>query len=530
MLRLGCNMIVRWLMPVMLASVMLWPGAARADKGHGLDKNVMADLEQLDKLLKNRDDDLAIRLKRIEALKAKAAGRPSAAGFREISDAYEDINSDSAIVYLERAMDICTDSLELNLCRMRLAAVLPLGCFFEDAENIYADIDTTLLSQEQMVDYYRCGRDMYYNFADFFQDSARKPELLREKVAHYQSLYLNALRDGPDDNDFRIALGEHLLYQCRYDDAATVLRDVLQTESGDTHIRSRSAALLSRVAKHKGDTPAYIHYLTLAIGADIHRGSVDLPSLHNLAMALHGVGDEDRAYRYMHIAAEDANRSGVKARQLQASTAAPLIQDEHVATLERSRLVLTITLIALAVTVAIIGVILLRARRETRKLRAASRSLDLAARKKEVHISQALSLCLLYMDRMRHISLSACSKLAAGKTDEVTRMLQADKLMDEHTEAFFNVFDDAFLSIYPTFVRDVNALLQPDKKIELREGERLNTDLRILAFMRMGLDDTGRIAQIQGYAVNTIYAYRNKLRNRAINRDTFEEDIMKIGL
>ena len=85
-------MIVRWLMPVMLASVMLWPGAARADKGHGLDKNVMADLEQLDKLLKNRDDDLAIRLKRIEALKAKAAGRPSAAGFREISDAYEDLS------------------------------------------------------------------------------------------------------------------------------------------------------------------------------------------------------------------------------------------------------------------------------------------------------------------------------------------------------------------------------------------------------------------------------------------------------
>ena len=140
-----------------------------------------------------------------------------------------------------------------------------------------------------------------------------------------------------------------------------------------------------------------------------------------------------------------------------------------------------------------------------------------------------LSLCLQYMDRMRQFSLSACSKLAAGKTDEVTRMLQGDSLMNEQTEAFFSVFDDAFLNIYPTFVRDVNALLQPDKRIELREGERLNTDLRILAFMRMGLEDSGCIAQIQGYSVNTIYAYRNKLRNRAINRDSFEEDIIKIG-
>ena len=90
-------------------------------------------------------------------------------------------------------------------------------------------------------------------------------------------------------------------------------------------------------------------------------------------------------------------------------------------------------------------------------------------------------------------------------------------------------FDKAFLHIYPDFVEQVNALLKPDERIELRDGELLNTDLRILAFMRLGVDESTRIAQVLNYSVNTIYSYRNRLKNRAVNRENFENDIMKIG-
>jgi len=72
-------------------------------------------------------------------------------------------------------------------------------------------------------------------------------------------------------------------------------------------------------------------------------------------------------------------------------------------------------------------------------------------------------------------------------------------------------------------------LLKPDERIELRDGELLNTDLRILAFMRLGVDESTRIAQVLNYSVNTIYSYRNRLKNRAVNRENFENDIMKIG-
>lgn len=107
-------------------------------------------------------------------------------------------------------------------------------------------------------------------------------------------------------------------------------------------------------------------------------------------------------------------------------------------------------------------------------------------------------------------------------------MTRSGKFVEEQSREFYDVFDNAFLHIYPDFVERVNALLRSDAQIELQAGELLNTDLRILAFMRLGIEESARIAQILNYSLNTIYAYRNRLKARAINRDTFEADIMTI--
>lgn len=94
---------------------------------------------------------------------------------------------------------------------------------------------------------------------------------------------------------------------------------------------------------------------------------------------------------------------------------------------------------------------------------------------------------------------------------------------------FYDNFDDVFVKIYPTFVDEVNALLQPDRRISLPEGAVLNTELRIMAFMRLGVDDSARIARFLGLSLNTIYTYRNKLKGKALNRETFDRDVMRIG-
>ena len=132
------------------------------------------------------------------------------------------------------------------------------------------------------------------------------------------------------------------------------------------------------------------------------------------------------------------------------------------------------------------------------------------------------------MDKLNQFCKISARKIGAGQTDELYRMVKSGKFVEDQSNEFYQVFDSAFLHIYPDFVRKVNALLLPDSQIELKEGEKMNTDLRILAFMRLGIEESARIAQVLNYSLNTIYAYRNRLKARAINRDTFEAVVMKI--
>lgn len=152
-----------------------------------------------------------------------------------------------------------------------------------------------------------------------------------------------------------------------------------------------------------------------------------------------------------------------------------------------------------------------------------------ANRTKEVYISQFLNLCSIYMDKLNQFCKIANRKISTGKVDDLYRMTKSGKFVDEQSREFYEVFDNAFLHLYPDFVSEVNKLLRDDSKIVLKDGELLNTELRILAFTRLGIEDSTRIAQVLNYSLNTIYAYRNRLKARATDRTNFEANVMKIA-
>ena len=168
-------------------------------------------------------------------------------------------------------------------------------------------------------------------------------------------------------------------------------------------------------------------------------------------------------------------------------------------------------------------------RRQLARVTRMKQELQDANQTKDVYVSQFLSLCSIYMDKLKQFGKIVNRKISAGQVDDLYKLTKSGKFVEEQSADFYKIFDDAFLHIYPDFVEKVNALLRPEEQIVLAEDEQLNSDLRILAFMRLGIDDTNRVAQILNFSVNTIYAYRNRLRNRAINRATFEADIMAIG-
>ncbi len=183
----------------------------------------------------------------------------------------------------------------------------------------------------------------------------------------------------------------------------------------------------------------------------------------------------------------------------------------------------------MAVLVIVLIGSLVALRVEMKRMSRLQERLRSANKAKEVYISQFLTLCSVYMDKLKQFSKLVTRKIGAGQVDDLYRMAKNGKFVEEESREFYEVFDNAFLHIYPTFIDEVNALLRPDEQIIPKEGERLNTDLRILAFMRLGIEDSSSIAQVLNYSLNTIYAYRNRLKARAIDRENFERNIMGIG-
>ena len=109
-------------------------------------------------------------------------------------------------------------------------------------------------------------------------------------------------------------------------------------------------------------------------------------------------------------------------------------------------------------------------------------------------------------------------------------MTKKSNIIKKETETFYEIFDKTFLTLYPNFIDELNALLLDEEEIKLDDPSILNTELRILALLRLGIKDSSRIAQFLRYSVNTIYNYRAKVKSKAKgNREEFEDKVMQIG-
>ena len=121
--------------------------------------------------------------------------------------------------------------------------------------------------------------------------------------------------------------------------------------------------------------------------------------------------------------------------------------------------------------------------------------------------------------------LSMCS----GYLDKLKKTITRDQYEAE-LKSFYKTFDTSFLTLYPNFVEDFNSLLKEDQRIVLKDGEMLNTELRIFALIKLGITQSSHIASLLRYSVNTIYNYRAQIKNAVKeDRGNFEDRVKKIG-
>ena len=148
--------------------------------------------------------------------------------------------------------------------------------------------------------------------------------------------------------------------------------------------------------------------------------------------------------------------------------------------------------------------------------------------KRELMANAFIMLCYQYIERLDSQRKLVIRKIKANQQNELLSILSSSKRGTEESQSFFSQFDKIFLSLYPSFVNELNSLLISEAQIELKEDNELTPSLRVAALVRLGVTESPKIAGILSYSLQTIYNYRSTLKNSAIDKEHFEENLQKL--
>ena len=161
-------------------------------------------------------------------------------------------------------------------------------------------------------------------------------------------------------------------------------------------------------------------------------------------------------------------------------------------------------------------------------LRNSNDELENTNTKRELMANAFIMLCYQYIERLDSQRKLVIRKIRANQQNELLSILSSSKRGTEESQNFFSQFDKIFLSLYPSFVNELNSLLIPEAQIELKEDNELTPSLRVAALVRLGVTESPKIAGILSYSLQTIYNYRSTLKNSAIDKEHFEENLQKL--
>ena len=473
-------------------------------------------------------------------------------------DEYRSFNTDSALHMAEEREQIAIrlgNREYIDNARMNKADVLGMTGMYKEVMDLMRNIHIDRLPVDIHPYYYHIYRTVYGLMADYAVTAYEK-KLYTELTDKYRDSLLLVNKD----NLLIHTLIQSDQYNVRneYDKAIRLLTDYLALQKDYEHDVAICAYTLSESYRLKGDKEKEKEYLIVSAMADMKTAVREYISLRKLAVLLYQEGDIERAYSYVKICMEDAAACNARLRTLEILEIFPIINDAYQQKTEKQQeqmkwALVSISLLSLFLLLAIFYVYkqmkkVAAARREVidankrlkelndelhlsnAQLKEANHSIAENSYLKEEYIGRYMDQCSVYLEKMDNYRRSLGKIAATGNVEELYKNIKSSKFIEGELKEFYTNFDNTFLQLFPTFVEDFNALLADDEQISLKAGERMNTELRIFALIRLGITDSVKIAQFLRYSVTTIYNYRTKVRNKAAgDRDLLEQEVMTIG-
>ena len=483
---------------------------------------------QIDKAIAESPRYVALREAKITAARnafEQSSGQQKYEEGYRLYELYRPFVSDSAIYFLRQCIELAEqqgDHASSVRCRSQLAIRCSNIGLYDEALNILDSIRLgSGLDKLVLGTYYEAYNNIYGELSYYTRlDDMRK--IYQEKEQYYKQLMFDNLPATSESCFLRreqAAQGEGNLKE-----AMSINDEWMKTVEPGSHPYALVALYRYIEYKLQRDTVQMLYWLTESVLADIRNAAMDQGSMWELANELMLSGDVDRASRYISYTSDCANRYGSRQRNWQIAPLLTHIANEYKSQSERTTSQLWGALAVISIlALLLLGVLFFVHSRNT-QLHVARN--DESNRVKEEYIGRFMSLCAQYIDKLDNYRKMVNKKMKNKELDELFQISKSTELKEKELEELYENFDTVFLHLFPNFVDDFNALLQPEMQIHPKEENRLTTDIRIFALIRLGFEDSSKIAEFLHYSVNTIYNYRARIKNGALgNREQFENKV-----
>jgi tetratricopeptide (TPR) repeat protein len=482
--------------------------------------------------------------------------------YKQLFNAYKSFVHDSAYVYckqLNSSAGLLKDANKINEARVQMGFVLVSAGLFREGLDTLNTVDLKHLDPSQRYEYLFLKARTYFDMADFYkikyfynryykQGQLTCDTIIKQAPAgSYASLSAIGLKSIRNEN-FKEALQA---YQ-------KILKISQSFQDSAINLSCLSYTLFRSREKDMG-----LSALLQAAIIDISHSTKESVALTNLANHFYEQGDTKSAFNYINNAIADANYYGARHREAAISNIMPLIEREKINGIEKQKRSLMIYASIITLLIVIVIVFAFITSNQLKRLRIADQqiinknndlnaanealiqvntTLDTANRSlskmnakldevnliKDEYIGYFFNVHSDYIERIDRLKRSIEKNIKDKSYNEVLHTLHKLNTNIER-DNLSHSFDKVFLSLFPNFVEDFNALFDLNHQIHLNDGQLLNTELRIFALIRLGIDDNESIAKILNYSVNTIYTYKTKVKNRSfIPNELFENKIILI--
>lgn len=516
--------------------------------------------ERLDSVIAHRTDYYVQKDKKIEQIKLGSAyvtdKKAKLQMYERLVNEYSPYIYDSAMVYTQKGINLtrhANDSDCYKKFQIIKARLLVSRNFYIEAKEILDNIEVP--PTDRRLNYlYNCAQcALYFNLKLSTHDTEYGPRY--DRLFHkYMD---NALLYSPQkDAQYYYMKGVQLAYSNgSVKDIEACLSKAMSQLKPDSWLYGKSAFILAKVYGRHHQPELQERYLLLAAISDVMSATNENMALQEVALRLYK-HDVRKAQRYINVSLNDANVFSNRLRSIELYSNLHTILSAYNQELENAGKWHIVLMLSIIVLLVVIVLETMRIKRKNNLMQQNEKNLTAqieqlsATNKKQKEVNDELeklndefeqinakreymaksyiSLCYQYIEKLESQRKMVIRKIKANQQKELLSILSSSKRTAEENQTFLSQFDSIFLSLYPTFVTELNTLLTPEAQVELKENNELTPSLRVAALIRLGVTESSVIAGILSYSPQTIYNYRSALKNGAIDKDSFEENLQRL--